>query len=72
MSAVRGHDPFPNDGVDYCGWTGDAGTIGRCGWAWPCPTVRARERLIVALGLAVSPLVVVECDDLRDALEIES
>ena len=34
------HEPVNDDGVRYCGWTGDAGTIDGCGHAWPCPTAR--------------------------------
>ena len=36
------HEPYNDDGALYCGWTGDGGTFGGCGHAWPCPTVTAR------------------------------
>lgn len=37
------HAPYNDDGALYCGWSGDAGTFGGCGEAWPCSTVRARS-----------------------------
>lgn len=30
------HKPFPDDGVEYCGWDGVDG----CREAWPCRTIR--------------------------------
>ncbi len=30
------HQPFDDDGVDYCGWRGDDGIHGGCGELWPC------------------------------------
>ena len=34
------HQPYPDDGALYCGWTGDGASVGGCGEAWPCSTVR--------------------------------
>lgn len=33
------HQPFDDEGVDYCGWRGDGGIYGGCGEVWPCTAV---------------------------------
>ena len=43
LTAVT-HAPVNDDGVEYCGWTTEAGTFGGCGHLWPCPTVAAGRR----------------------------
>lgn len=35
------HRPFNDDGVSYCGWSGDDGIHGGCGHIWPCPSITA-------------------------------
>lgn len=33
------HEPFPDDGVTYCGWhVGNGVVIDGCGEVWPCST----------------------------------